>query len=64
MEEYKVEDIEDYEVIVSLIMDYILDNYTNYEIKEVRGIRKFLRDLDIDILIKIAKEKNIDVVKK
>lgn len=64
MEEYKVEDIEDYEVIVSLIMDYILDNYTNYEIKEVRGIRKFLRDLDIDILIKIANEKNIDVVKK
>lgn len=64
MEEYKVEDIEDFEVIVSLIVDYILDNFTNYEIEEVKGIRKFLRNLDIDTLIKIAKEKNIDVVKR
>ena len=61
MEEYKIENMEDCEIIVSLIMDYILDNYINYEIKEVRGIRKFLLGLEMDVLLKIAKRMNINI---
>lgn len=64
MEEYKIEEMEDYEVIVSLIMDYILDNYTNYEIKEVRGIRKFLLGLEVNVLLKIAQGMNIEIKEK
>lgn len=61
MKEYKIEDMEDDEIVVSLIMDYILDNYINYEIKEVRGIRKFLLGLEMDVLLKIAKRMNINI---
>lgn len=64
MEEYEIENMEDYEIIVSLIMDYILDNYINYEIKEVRGIRKFLLSLEMDVLLKIAKMMNINIENK
>lgn len=61
MEEYKIEDMKDYKIIVSLIMDYILDNYINYEITEVRGIRKFLLGLEEDVLLKIAKRMDINI---
>lgn len=64
MEEYKIEEMGDYEIIVALIMDYILDNYINYEIREIRGIRKFLLGLEMDVLLKIAKGMNIEIKEK
>jgi len=65
MEEYKIEDIDDYEIIIGLIMSTLIRDYNNYNIEEVKGIRKFLiGEVKRDTIIKIAQDLDINIEKK
>ena len=65
MEEYNIEDIDDYEIIIGLIMSTLIRDYNNYNIEEVKGIRKFLiGEVKRDTIIKIAQDLDINIEKK